>query len=222
MPARKSTLQGDDLRLALLDAAGRLLHDEGPHALSTRRLADAVGTSTQAIYTLFGAKDGVVRAMYREGFARLLASMRAAQSASVEADGDALDALYRLGVAYRAAALASPYLYDVMFATPVPEFVCDDDDRLVAHQTLLVLVDAVQRAIDAGMVAGPADLVARHLWICTHGFVSLELAGYLGVETAHADEAYGGELIAALDPFLDDDLRHGPAASTGDRTPRPR
>lgn len=222
MPARKSALHGAELRTALLDAAGRLLHDEGPHALSTRRLAAAVGTSTQAIYTLFGAKDGVVRAMYREGFTRLLVRMHAAQAASLAAGGDSLDALHRLGLAYRDAARTSPYLYDVMFGRPVPEFVGDDDDRERAHQTLLVLVEAVQRTVDAGVVTGAADAIARHLWICTHGFVSLELAGYLGVEADAADAAYGDVLVAALTPFLVRSRPVTPRATTRGTTTRRR
>ncbi|HEY0806715.1 MAG TPA: helix-turn-helix domain-containing protein, partial [Pseudonocardiaceae bacterium] len=56
---------------ALVDAAARLLAEEGPAALSTRRLAAAVGTSTMAVYTHFGGMDDLVRAMVREGFARL-------------------------------------------------------------------------------------------------------------------------------------------------------
>src|SRR5258708_30684304 len=71
MARRRGEAHGDTLRVAMLDAAGALLHLEGPQALTTRRLADAVGTSTQAIYTLFGGKEGIVRAMYREGFDRL-------------------------------------------------------------------------------------------------------------------------------------------------------
>ena len=71
MARRRGEAHGDTLRVAMLDAAGALLHSEGPQALTTRRLADAVGTSTQAIYTLFGGKEGIVRAMYREGFDRL-------------------------------------------------------------------------------------------------------------------------------------------------------
>src|SRR5258708_36328591 len=67
MARRRGEAHGDALRVAMLDAAGALLHSEGPQALTTRRLADAVGTSTQAIYTLFGGEEGIVRAMYLEG-----------------------------------------------------------------------------------------------------------------------------------------------------------
>lgn len=197
MPARRHRLTGDELRSALLEAAGRLLHDEGPHALSTRGLAAAVGTSTQAIYTLFGGKHGVVRAMYREGFARLAARMRA-----VPRTDEPLADLYNLGLAYRAAAHGSPHLYDVMFGRPVAEFECDDDDRALARSTRDALADAVARAIDAGCVHGDAGDIALHLWICSHGFVSLELSGYLEIPDADLAATYDALLLAALAPFL--------------------
>lgn len=197
VPGRRSALGGEELRVALLDAAGRLLTAEGPHALSTRRLADAVGTSTQAIYTLFGGKDGLVRAMYREGFVRLMAQMEAAGTSA-----DPLADLFKLGLAYRAAALASPHLYDVMMARPVAEFVPSEDDRVTGRATLDALADAVRRTIDAGAVRGDVDAIALHLWIATHGFVSLELAGYLDVAPDEVDDAYRTLLVHALTPFL--------------------
>ena len=42
----------DQLRLRLIEEAARLLADEGPAAVTTRRVATAVGTSTTAIYSL--------------------------------------------------------------------------------------------------------------------------------------------------------------------------
>ncbi len=61
----------DDLRQQLLDTAARLLATEGPQALSTRRVAAEVGTSTTAIYSLIGSKEELVRQLYLEGFRRL-------------------------------------------------------------------------------------------------------------------------------------------------------
>ncbi len=197
MPPRKSQLTGEPLRVALLDAAGHLLRAEGPHALSTRRLAAAVGTSTQSIYTLFGAKDGVVRAMYREGFARLAARMRAV----AQTDDPLLD-LYNLGLAYRDAALASPHLYDVMFGRPVAEFECDDDDRVIARVTHESLRDGIARGVEAGWIVGDPDRIAIHLWVTSHGFVSLELAGYLDGDAQEREDAHHELLVASLAPFL--------------------
>src|SRR5258708_23331825 len=117
MARRRGEAHGDTLRVAMLDAAGALLHLEGPQALTTRRLADAAGTSTQAIYTLFGGKEGIVRAMYREGFDRLEQCL-----AAVAPSAPPAEYLLGLGRAYRTAALRSPHYYDVMFVRPVPEF----------------------------------------------------------------------------------------------------
>ena len=66
------------VRRALLDAASRLLVEEGPQALSMRRVAAAAGCSTTVLYTLFGGKEGLADALYREGFARLTAAIQAA------------------------------------------------------------------------------------------------------------------------------------------------
>jgi len=195
VPVCKSALAGNDLRVALLDAAGALLHDEGPHALSTRRLADLVGTSTQSIYTLFGGKQGVLRAMYREGFDRLAQHMRAVPVT----DDPRLD-LRGLGDAYRASAKASPYLYSVMFERPVAEFECSDEDIEHSLSTLYALADGVQRAIDAGVVGGAAAFdIAVNLWVAAHGFVSLELSGHL-LDTS--DSRYNAVLDAALAPYV--------------------
>src|SRR5437899_9902296 len=76
MPRTRKAAPGVDVRLALLDAAGELLLTEGADGITTRRLAAMAGTTTQAIYTEFGGKEGIARAMYREGFARLEARMR--------------------------------------------------------------------------------------------------------------------------------------------------
>ena len=182
------------MRVALLDAAGELLHREGPAALTTRRLADAAGTTTQSIYTLFGGKEGVVRAMFREGYARLEARVRRVR----DTDDPLLD-LRDLGRAYRAAALASPNYYDVMFGRPVPEFVPDDDDLTASLVTLGLLERGVQRCIDAGLlVAGArADELARWLWAAAHGTVSLELAGYLDLGPKRGPSAVYDEYLAA-------------------------
>jgi AcrR family transcriptional regulator len=175
-PRTRKAAPGVDVRVALLDAAGELLHREGPAALTTRRLADAAGTTTQSIYTLFGGKEGVVRAMFREGYARLEARIRRVR----DTDDPLLD-LRESGRAYRAAALASAHYYDVMFGHPVPEFTPDVDDLAASAVTQALLERAVQRCIDAELLVPGvnARALARWLWAVVHGLVSLELAGYL-------------------------------------------
>lgn len=59
-----------DLRAATLEAAARLLAAEGPSGLSIRRIAVA-GCSTISVYHYFDGKQGLLDALYVEGFKRL-------------------------------------------------------------------------------------------------------------------------------------------------------
>lgn len=53
---------------ALLTAAERIVEAEGLNALSVRGLAIEVGTSTRAVYSLFGSKDGLISALGERTF----------------------------------------------------------------------------------------------------------------------------------------------------------
>src|SRR2546423_3555500 len=99
-----------DARAALIDTAARLIATEGPAALTLRRIADEAGTSTMAIYTHFGGMPELRRAVRREGFARLAASL-----ARVDETEDPVADLAMLGAAYYETALSNPDLYRVMF-----------------------------------------------------------------------------------------------------------
>lgn len=53
----------------LLHAAVGLLDDHGPDALQTRKVANAAGTSTMAVYTHFGGMRGLIAEIAQEGCA---------------------------------------------------------------------------------------------------------------------------------------------------------
>lgn len=166
-------IHDEDTRAALLEAAGQLLATDGPSALSLRRLAHEVGASTQAIYTLFGSKDGLVRALHRTGFATLDRHL-----AAVEPTGAPVDDLGALALAYRAAALAQPHLYGVMFACPFPEFEPSEADQRLALGTLERLRAVIRSHAEQGAFDGcDPDGLTLQLWGLAHGLASLELQG---------------------------------------------
>jgi len=171
----------DELRQQLLDTAARLLATEGPQALSTRRVASEVGTSTSAIYSLIGSKEELVRQLFLEGFRRLDEHQRAVVPTS-----DPLADLVALGQAYHQSAIDSPYFYDIMFGSPVPQFHPSPEDSAYALTTLEMCIDAVQRCIDGGVLDGDAANIAHQMWATTHGVTSLELRGMLGSPEAAA------------------------------------
>jgi AcrR family transcriptional regulator len=159
----------------LIEAAARLLAEEGPQALSTRRLAAEVGTSTMAVYTRFGGKADLIRAMVREGF-RLLDEQMTAVGESDDPVGD----VAALGHAYRRNAQRHRNLYGVMFGGTALDFALSEEDRQHGRYTLTSVVRAVQRSMEAGrFTARDPQLLAHQMWIGLHGLVALELGGYL-------------------------------------------
>jgi AcrR family transcriptional regulator len=177
-------------RLALVETAARLLAEEGPNAMSTRRLSAAAGTSTMAVYTHFGGMDELVREMVHEGFSRLHRLMT-----QVRKTADPVADVATLGRAYRHSAIANRHLYAVMLGgSSLGGFSLTDADRQHGRYTLALLVDAVRRCIAAGRYReGDAELAAHQLWSALHGLVTLELGGYL-IEPYDADTCFEPQL----------------------------
>ncbi|NEC09975.1 TetR/AcrR family transcriptional regulator [Streptomyces sp. SID7909] len=182
------------LGVQLLEAAAQLLAEEGPAALSTRRLAAAVGASTTAVYTHFGGKSDLVRAMVKEGFRLLDRRLR-----EVPESSDPVTDICSLGVAYRCNALEHRHLYGVMFGGAVlGGFSLTTEDRQHGRYTLNVLVRAVERGMETGRLhPGDAYLVAHQLWVALHGLVTLELGDYL-VEPYDANVCFEAQLTGLL------------------------
>lgn len=170
-----------------------LLSKEGAGALSLRRLAADVGTSTTAVYSLFGGKPGLVRELFIEAFHRFGAHLTA-----VPRTDDPGEDLIQLGLAYRRSALADPHLYPIMFANIVPGFEPDDQVSQEAMVALTPLIEVVQAGIKEGIfVDVPTNLVVLSCWGLAHGMVSLELNGYAPTEL-DTDPAYERALRANL------------------------
>lgn len=173
MPRPKA--HDEALRLRLLDRAGELLSAEGAKALSLRRLAADTGTSTTAVYSLFGSKTDLVNALFMEGFRRFAHRMCA-----VERTGETVEDLVRLGLAYRTSALADSHLYSIMFSKAVPGFEPNEEASRMAASTLEPLLRTVRDGIASGVLTDvDPEVIAVSCWGIVHGLVSLELAGNL-------------------------------------------
>ncbi|MGZ4517408.1 MAG: TetR/AcrR family transcriptional regulator [Mycobacteriaceae bacterium] len=190
----------DDLRGRLLFRAAELVSTGGVSALSLRGLAADVGTSTSAVYSLFGNKTGLLRALFVEAFARFGASQSA-----VPVTADPLVDLEALGTAYRVHALADPHLYGVMFGGALASFEPDTETQLLAASTFEPVLDAATRAARAGLLrTEDAQLVATALWASLHGLVSLELAGFSCSPGEDARTVFVPALQSALRGWLRD------------------
>ena len=161
---------------ALVEVGARLIAQR--ETLTTRRLAAEVGTSTSSVYTHFGSMEDLRRAIRRVGFERL-----AEYQTSFTPSDDPVADLTKQWWGYCRNALTNPDMYRVMFMeTPV-----DESDAGVGLYTFQMLVDGVQRCIDAGRFEphDPTEM-ATQLWASAHGVLALYLAGMIDAERVDA------------------------------------
>jgi AcrR family transcriptional regulator len=182
--------------MALLEAAARVIAEEGPGALTLRRLSREVGTSTMAVYTHFGSMTEVRREVRREGFARLGANL-----AAVEETRDPVADYLVLGWAYYRTGTEEPNLYRAMFLDgPV-----DAEDAEMGIETFDQCMAGAQRCLDAHRFrGGDARTVATQMWALLHGIVSLQLSHLLDPNDALSCLIEGGGNLCKA---LGDDLR---------------
>jgi AcrR family transcriptional regulator len=182
------------VRTALIEAAARLVAEEGPEALTTRRLAREVGTSTMAVYTYFNGMKELRHAILEEGFARFAKLLD-----RVPIGDDPITELTELGGAYFINAITNPHLYRFIFSERSKE------DSEVGMETFERLVAGVDRAVRAGRFEGEPRAVARQMWAMAHGVVTLHLSDLLTLD--EATEAFQGMGLTVMIGLGDDPER---------------
>jgi AcrR family transcriptional regulator len=184
-----------DERARLLDVALRTVEEAGPEALQARRLAAEIGSSTQAIYTLFGGMPALFEAMVADGFARFARHVQ-----SVPETEDPVADFFAQGWAYCDWALTYPQLYRLMFGLSGGLRLRIGLDMTAAgtlanfpegHAAIDVMVRSLDRVEHAGRIR-PVEsvVVARQFLSATHGYVLLASAGTFGEHT-HDVEVLG-------------------------------
>ncbi len=182
-----------ELRDQVVQVAVDLLENEGVSGFTTRRVASKAETSAPALYELFGDKAGLVREVFFEGF-RLL---RRHLDEVVPTD-DPLADLAELAHAYRRFAIANPVLTEVMFSHPFTDFDPAPSEAEAGRVVRELVVGYVQRAIDAGAMAGDATDNAHVLLATTLGLAAAENASRLGRSAASIDRRWQLGIEAVL------------------------
>ncbi|MEO6962547.1 MAG: helix-turn-helix domain-containing protein [Puia sp.] len=69
--AERKLRQKEELRMMILDAAWQMVKQEGWHALSLRRISEAIEYSVPVIYDHFENKEAILLEFSRQGFSLL-------------------------------------------------------------------------------------------------------------------------------------------------------
>lgn len=178
--------------IALLDAAERLVAEDGLEALSVRRVAGEVGTTTRAVYSLFGSKDGLVVALGVRAFDLLRAGIDSLPST----DDPAGDLVEAGSVVFRRFALQHPALFRLgVQHTAIPAEVAQGF-RGAAEHALDGLQRRVARLANARQLGArtEVDALCEFHALC-EGLAALELRCAL---TPNGAERLWRDALAAL------------------------
>lgn len=197
MPAHANLSRGER-RAHVLEVAAALLEEEGPEALRARELTAAVGSSTQAVYTLFGGMPGLLEALVADGFGRFAEYVEA-----VPESDDPVTDFFAQGRAYTDWALRHPQHYRLMFGLTGADPRLRAGLEVSASRTYFgppeglaafqIMVRAMDRIQASGRIRPIDSIVAAGQFLsATHGYVLLAIGGVFGREDA------GLEVIATL------------------------
>jgi AcrR family transcriptional regulator len=165
----------EETRTALLAAAERIVANGGPAALSVRAVADAAGTTTRAVYSLFGSKEGLlVEALARDAFTFLFAEI-----AKLEQTDDPVADLIDVGVlVFRRLVREHPALYRIAFQRIVPGLEAGPELVATRQRAWNQLVAKVERLERAGLLGTkPAPEAAVEFNAMMEGLANAELRG---------------------------------------------
>jgi AcrR family transcriptional regulator len=156
---------------ALLAAAEATIQTRGIGALSLRELARDAGTTTRAVYSLYGSKDGLLGALGARAFELLLQGLEA-----LPTSGDPREDLVEAALMFRQFALTHPALFSLSIQHPDPSLW--PRFRSAASDALAVLHKRVEPLADAGSLGGRSVLEATLQFhsLC-EGVAAVELRG---------------------------------------------
>jgi AcrR family transcriptional regulator len=199
----------ENTRAALLAAAERLIDEEGPDAASVRSVADEVGTTTRAVYSVFGSKQGLLEALATRWFEVL----HEAIDAVALTDDPAAD-LVEVGVqAFRRTALEHPSLYRLVFLRVVPGLELGPEFAAVAFDAFGRMQARVARVVTDGPTVHERALAFHAL---TEGLASMEVRGQM-LDTVDAERVWRDSLTTLVRGFESGVVSGGRAASRGRR-----
>lgn len=183
----------ENTAVALLASAERLLNDRDATALSLREVASDAGTSTRAVYSVFGSKEGLLAALGAHAMELLFEAVDA-----LPVTADPYHDLVEAALVFRGFALDHQALFEVAFQRldPAvrPHFRATADDALSA---LTKRFEPLATAGLLGTLSVPEAVMIFH-GLC-EGMAGCELRGT--PPRAHGERLWTGAFRALLTGF---------------------
>lgn len=169
----------------VVQAALAVIDVEGPQGLTVRRVAEALGTSTQIVYSRFGGMEGLLAAAGLAVFRHLTLL-----GTTTPADPDPLHEVTALALTFRDYSLANPHRMALMTA-PLTDVHAHAQAKVEAGLSMDRLTHPIARAVTGAPAGAPASTDPAHvqrlgevLWAALNGLVEMERSGHLDPDHA--------------------------------------
>ena len=170
---RKAKGSGHLRRAEILEAAEKIFLECGYAGATIRKIADAVGVSSTALYMHFRDKDEILVEICETTFAQVLAQNTEIAGLRIEP----VARVRRMLEAYMAFALEHPNAYQLVFCSPRGAVLSEERSealRGLGRRCYDLFAGAVQAVADAGRLkCSDVDAAAQTSWAASHGLVTL-------------------------------------------------
>ncbi len=166
--AARSSNASQRTRAKILDAASQLFLEGGVSALSVRAISKRAGLSTIGIYSHFNGKQGVLDAIYIEGFNKVYQAM------SVDiSNGMGFEQVINSCRAYLKVAYANEAHYRLIFGESDAGYKPSEEAQEAASRAFKKLVSNTGNYIESEGLKIDRLQAALDIWAIMHGYVSI-------------------------------------------------
>lgn len=179
----------------ILQAATTLLLEKGLAGMSVRAIAKLAGVSTIGIYSHFQGKQGILDALYIEGYQHvgeaMLAAIKIADPKAAAVEGARL---------YLEVAKTHEAIYRLIFGEVDFDYEPGEEARAAALEAFGHLVNIGAKLLPASASLVEKQSIALRIWALVHGYVSLQ---HHAVRDVVMIDDWDGQALAAVVIMID-------------------
>lgn len=169
---RRQFLKQEEVKGNILNAARKVVAEEGFQGLSIRKITKQIDYSPGIVYHYFRNKEEIIEALVTEGYERILAAITTVPRNEGQPEAE----IKVVFTKYIRAALAAPEEYKAFLLNERPSILVKtsllDRGIMERSRTLQALGEAIQRGVETGRFA-PCDpeLTAQVIWTSVFGLI---------------------------------------------------
>lgn len=169
--AERKLRQKEEVRLSILNAAWKIVTEEGWQALSIRKIAEVIEYSVPVIYDHFASKEGILLELTKQGFQLLNRDLLKARASAKNPEGQ----IEAMAYSYWQFAFNNKAHYQVMYGLGMPS--CETVNQIPELASFTELVtEPIKALVNSSKNPGADVFLKLHtFWSMLHGLISINM-----------------------------------------------